>query len=77
MKKLSFFHSFMAALMMTAAFTACSSDDDDNSTPEPTQSSHYDLTITVGKHGGMSKTETHVTLSVAALDNPSCIRYQL
>ncbi len=70
MKKLSFFHSFMAALMMTAAFTACSSDDDDNSTPEPTQSSHYDLTITVGKHGGMSKTETHVTLSVAALDNP-------
>ena len=78
MKKLSFFHSLMAGLMMAAAFTACSSDDDNNTpTPEPepepqpvvVDTHHYDLTITVGKHGGMSKTETHVTLSADSLDN--------
>ena len=69
MKKLSFFHSLMAVLMMTAAFTACS-EDDDNGSSDSTKGAHYDLTITVGKHGGMAKSETHVTLSVASLNNP-------
>ena len=69
MKKLSFLHSLMAVLMITAAFTACS-EDDDNGTSGSSKGAHYDLTITVGKHGGMAKTETHVTLSVASLSDP-------
>lgn len=69
MKKLSFLHSLMAVLMITAAFTACSKDDD-NETSGSSKGAHYDLTITVGKHGGMAKTETHVTLSVASLSDP-------
>lgn len=69
MKKLSFLHSLMAVLMITAAFTACS-EDDDNGTSSSSKGAHYDLTITVGKHGGMAKTETHVTLSVASLSDP-------
>lgn len=69
MKKLSFLHSLMAVLMITAAFTACSKDDD-NGTSGSSKGAHYDLTITVGKHGGMAKTETHVTLSVASLSDP-------
>ena len=69
MKKLSFHHSLMAVLIITAAFTACS-EDDDNGTSGSSKGAHYDLTITVGKHGGMAKTETHVTLSVASLNNP-------
>ncbi|SDG39006.1 hypothetical protein SAMN04487901_103146 [Prevotella communis] len=69
MKKLSFLHSLMAVLMITAAFTACS-EDDDNDTSGSSKGAHYDLTITVGKHGGMAKTETHVTLSVASLSDP-------
>lgn len=69
MKKLSFLHSLMAVLMITAAFTACSKDDD-NDTSGSSKGAHYDLTITVGKHGGMAKTETHVTLSVASLSDP-------
>lgn len=68
MKKLSFLHSLMAVLMITAAFTACS-EDDDNGTSGSSKGAHYDLTITVGKHGGMAKTETHVTLSVASLSD--------
>lgn len=69
MKKLSFLHSLMAVLMITAAFTACS-EDDDNGTSGSSKGAHYDLTITVGKHGGMAKSETHVTLSVASLSDP-------
>lgn len=69
MKKLSFLHSLMAVLMITAAFTACSKDDD-NGTSGSSKGAHYDLTITVGKHGGMAKSETHVTLSVASLSDP-------
>ena len=71
MKKLSFFHSMLAVLMMSAAFTACSKDDDNSNAPDSGNSSaHYDLTITVGKHGGMSKDETHITKSVASLSDP-------
>ena len=79
MKKLSIFHSAMVALMFTFAFTACSSDDDDNNgtTTQPEQPAqpevtyHYDLTVTVGKHGGMASQETHLTLSVDSLTNPN------
>ena len=74
MKKLSLFHSALVALMLTFAFTACSSDDDDDpATPQPEQPAepevtyHYDLTVTVGKHGGMASQETHLTTSVPSL----------
>lgn len=71
MKKLRFFYSMLAVLMMSAAFTACSKDDDNSNAPDSGNSSaHYDLTITVGKHGGMSKDETHITKSVASLSDP-------
>lgn len=71
MKKLSFFHSMLAVLMMSAAFTACSKDDDNsNASDSGNSNAHYDLTITVGKHGGMSKTETHITKSIASLSDP-------
>ena len=68
MKKLSFLHSAMAALMLTAAFTSCSKDDDGDSNPLPS-TAHYDLTVTVGLHGGMSKDKTHITLGVSSLDD--------
>ena len=75
MRKLSFFHSAMVALMFTFAFVACSSDDDENPVPEPTpvpqETYHYDLTVTVGKHGGMASQETHLTMSVDSLTNPN------
>lgn len=59
MKKMNFFHSAMAVLMMAAAFTACSNSDDEagnnNPQPDPTALYHYDLTVTVGKQGGMGR----------------------
>ena len=72
MKKLSFFHSLLAALVLSAAFTACSKDDDENKTPEPEPSPaaatyHYDLTVVAGNHGGMTKDKSHITLSVPSL----------
>jgi hypothetical protein len=79
MKRISLFHSALVALMLTFAFTACSSDDDNNNgtTPQPEQPAepevtyHYDLTVTVGKHGGMASQETHLTLSADSLNNPN------
>ena len=71
MKKLSMFHSLMAALMLTAAFASCSSDDE-NGTPTPPEQEttyHYDLTVTVDKHGGMSRDKVHYTMSVASLSD--------
>ena len=75
MKKITFFHSLMAALVLATAFTACSKDDDEKKTPEPEPipevTYHYDLTVTVGKHGGMASQETHLTMSVDSLTNPN------
>ena len=69
--------SFAVLMMGMALTTACSSDDDDNNvTPQPepvvpVETYHYDLTVTVGKHGGMASTETHLTMSVDSLSNPN------
>ncbi|MBQ8712087.1 MAG: hypothetical protein IJ551_04595 [Prevotella sp.] len=85
MKKLSFYLSLMAAMMLSAGVVSCGDDDDDpivNPTPEPEPEPepvaydtiypvHYDLTVTVGKHGGMASQETHLTLSVASLADPN------
>lgn len=68
--------SFAVLMMGMALTTACSSDDDDNNvTPQPepvvpVETYHYDLTVTVGKHGGMASSETHLTMSVDSLTNP-------
>ena len=72
MKKLSFFHSALAALALTVAFTSCSNSDDDSVPPvEPTSEIHYDLTVVAGNHGGMSKDKSHITLSVSSLSDAS------
>ncbi|WP_027455425.1 hypothetical protein [Xylanibacter brevis] len=73
MKKLSFIHSLMAVLLMTASFTACEDDETSNEQTKEESTAHYDLTCTVGKYGGMSKTETHITLSTASLSNPDTL----
>lgn len=70
MKKISFFHSAMAALMLAMTFTACSSDDSDDQPPtDPTTAYHYDLTVTTEKHGGMSRDKSHYTQSVSSLSD--------
>lgn len=71
MKKLSFFHSAMAALMLAAAFTSCSKDDNDSQpAEEPTTPYHYDLTVSIGNHGGMGQDKQgHLTMSLTALND--------
>ena len=62
MKKFKFtLLAFMAA-MMAISFTACS-DDDPTPTPDPGINEgdyHFDLFVTVGKHGGMSSKNTTI-----------------
>ena len=73
MKKISFFHSALAALALTVAFTSCSKDDENNDStpPTPVTPYHYDLTVSVGNHGGMGQDKQgHLTMSVASLSNP-------
>ena len=71
MKKLSFLHSAMAALMLAAAFTSCSKDDNDSQpAEEPTTPYHYDLTVSIGNHGGMGQDKQgHLTMSLTALND--------
>lgn len=65
----------MAALTLAFTFTACDDDDDDKKVDEEVTKTeyHYDLTVTVGKHGGMASQETHLTMSVNSLANPDSV----
>ena len=69
MKKFKFtLLAFMAA-MMAISFTACS-DDDPTPTPDPGINEgdyHFDLFVTVGKHGGMSSKNTTIVTSTSTL----------
>lgn len=69
MKKLKFILAAFMSLMMAVQFTACSSDDDGPSEPQVDESQyHFDLYLTVGKHGGMSSKNTTIVRSVSSLD---------
>ena len=61
----------MAALMLAAAFTSCSKDDNDSQpAEEPTTPYHYDLTVSIGNHGGMGQDKQgHLTMSLTALND--------
>lgn len=73
MKKLSIFYSLLTALLLSISFTSCSDDDENTIIPEPEPvpevTYHYDLTVTAGNHGGMSKDKSHITLGVASLSD--------
>ena len=72
MKKNTIFHSLMASLALALAFTSCSKDDNETTAPpEEPSTAHYDLTVCVEKHGGMSRDKVHYTLSAASLDDPT------
>lgn len=67
MKRFKFILLAFMAVIMTLSFTACS---DDNSNPEPEVNEsdyHFDLFLTVGKHGGMSNKNTTIVNSTSTL----------
>jgi len=81
MKKLSFLHSAMVALMLAAAFTSCSKDNDDPQAgpepdPTPQVNVHYDLTVTVGKHGGMGRDVTTILQSRSSLSEGDVVDFK-
>lgn len=67
--------AFMAA-MMALSFTACSDDDPEpNPNPDPEVNEdnyHFDLFVTVDKHGGMSSKNTTIVHSVNSLPQSRC-----
>ena len=69
MKKITLFHSMLAALMLAGGFTACSDDDDDKKEPvvETITPYHFDITVTVGQQGGMARKVTTIMQSVDSL----------
>ena len=84
MKKLNFFWMMMVALVMATSFTACKDDDDDPVNPDPGPEVpveeetpyHFDLTVTVGRQGGMGRDVTTIMQSVAALDGGPMIDFR-
>lgn len=69
MKKFKFALLAFLTALITLGFTACSDDDNEvNNIPETGESKyHFDLFLTVGKHGGMSSKNTTIVNSISKL----------
>lgn len=70
MKRLNLLFGILMAIAMTLSFSACS--DDDNPTPEPEPQPelsdfHFDIFMTIGKHGGMNQGDGTIVKSVEKL----------
>lgn len=84
MKKLKFMMSALLLAALSLGFTACSDDDDPTPDPTPTPTPtpdptpdptpevkttyHFDLFLTIEKHGGMSKSNHTIVASVPSLE---------
>lgn len=69
MKKFKFILATFMSLMMAVSFTACSNEEDGPDVPKIDESQyHFDLFLTVGKHGGMSSKNTTIVRSISSLD---------
>jgi len=70
MKKLHLFYSTLVALTLSASFVSCSNDDNEEQAPKTPSTAHYDITVTVGNHGGMNKDKNgHLIMSLASLED--------
>jgi len=71
MKKFRFLLSMFMVVTMALSFNACSDDDDSGKEPNPDTETeidyHFDIFMTVGKHGGMNQGEGTIVKSVDAL----------
>lgn len=78
MKK--YFLSFAVLMMGMAHFTACSSDDDDDNKKTPVIEEitpyHFDLTVTVGKQGGMGRDVTTIMQTRDSLKAGSVVDFK-
>lgn len=74
-KYLLSFAVLMAGMSLT---TACSSDDDEPATPvtETVTPYHFDLTVTVGKQGGMGRDVTTIMLTRDSLSGGPVVNFQ-
>ena len=70
MRKLNFYWMMLVALVMATSFTGCKDDDDPAPGPDPKEEVnpyHFDLTVTVGKQGGMGRDVTTIMQSLESL----------
>lgn len=79
MKKFRFMLSAFLLMALSAGFVACSDNDDPKQDPTPTptpepepgpvddKTYHFDLFLTIGKHGGMSSKNSCIVRSVSSL----------
>ena len=67
-------------MMGMALFTACSSDDDDDNKKTPVIEEitpyHFDLTVTVGKQGGMGRDVTTIMQTRDSLKAGSVVDFK-
>jgi hypothetical protein len=72
----------MVALALTAAFASCSNDDNEDQAPVHEEQIpvapvvHYDLTVTVDKHGGMGRDVTTIMQSREKLDAGATVDFK-
>lgn len=75
MKKIKFLLSAFIAATMAMTYTACSDDSGNGggggNPGDSTQDYHFDLFMSVGKHGGMGQGESTIVRSVSDLTSKS------
>lgn len=86
MKKLSMFFTMMVALLLgTAMVTSCGDDEEEQQPaptptptpdPDPETTYHFDLTVTVGKQGGMGRDVTTIMQSCSNLATGQTINWE-
>lgn len=72
MKRLNLLSGILMAVAMTLSFSACSDNNDPDPTPDPDPQPelsdyHFDIFMTIGKHGGMNQGDGTIVKSVNSL----------
>lgn len=72
MKRLNLLSGILMAIAMTLSFSACSDNNDPAPTPDPDPQPelsdyHFDIFMTIGKHGGMNQGDGTIVKSVNSL----------
>ena len=77
MKKISSLLMTLTAVIIMAGFTACSSSDNEWINPiTPTSSSHFDVTVTLDKQGGMGRDVTTIVQSLPSLGSNALVDFE-
>ena len=72
MKKLNFYFYALLMAVMSLSFVSCE-DSDDNEDPNPLETAHFDIWVSIGGTSGMGKENTQLVQNTKTLDDPATV----